>query len=346
MTKPFFSIVIPTYNRCEFLKATIAITLKQTFKDFELIISDNASTDETPQVVKSFKDKRIRYYRNKINIGAELNYQKAFSYASGKYLFTMGDDDFILFEDTLEQIKKIIDKKNYGFIRLNLIERKFIGKGLRKSIITIEKDIVLPKNSSGEKIVHFFNKVAAGHLAGLVIKNSKGIENKVTDCRETAWIQAIFEATQKDGAFFSSKNYMTITWSQGDILTHYQVSKQNRLMFETYTDYVFKVISPKELNAFRLNFYKNFIILQPAIKLYSNSYNLIKFNQRLVELEPRLKRNLLFWLFILMALLLPKSVWKIIRAIQHVGKNKISRAQNLKKIYNTYAFLEKRYFSK
>ena len=135
MTKrPFFSIVIPTYNRASFLKASIAITLQQTFKDFEIIISNNCSTDDTRKVVNSFKDKRIRYFENKKNIGGEPNMIKAFSYARGKYLFTTGDDDFILFQDTFEKIKKILDKTGYGFIRLNLIERKFIGKGIRKSI--------------------------------------------------------------------------------------------------------------------------------------------------------------------------------------------------------------------
>src|SRR3989344_921968 len=101
MTKrPFFSIVIPTYNRASFLKASIAITLQQTFKDFEIIISNNCSTDDTRKVVNSFKDKRIRYFENKKNIGGEPHMIKAFSYARGKNPFTTGDDDFILFQDT------------------------------------------------------------------------------------------------------------------------------------------------------------------------------------------------------------------------------------------------------
>ena len=169
---PFFSILIPTYNRCNLLKATIEIILAQTFKDFELIISDNASTDETEKVVKSFKDKRIKYFKNKENIGAENNYKKVFSYAKGEYLFSMGDDDFILFDDSLEKVKRILDKEEFGFLRLNLIERKLIGQGLRKSIIIQEEDIKIEKNAPAGKIIEFFNKIAAGHLAGLVIKNS------------------------------------------------------------------------------------------------------------------------------------------------------------------------------
>ena len=104
---PFFSIVIPTYNRAKFLKTTLLIILKQTFQDFELIISNNCSTDETVEVVQSFKDKRIRYFENKKNIGAEMNMKKVLTYARGKYLFTVGDDDFILYKDTFDEIKKI-----------------------------------------------------------------------------------------------------------------------------------------------------------------------------------------------------------------------------------------------
>lgn len=343
--KPFFSIVIPTYNRAKLLKATIAITLLQTFKDFELIISNNCSTDETRQVVKSFKDKRIRYFENKKNIGAEPNMIKAFSYARGKYLFSIGDDDFILYEDTLEKVKKILDKNEYGFIRLNLIERKFIGKGIRKSIVAIEEDKIINKNSSPEKVIEFFPAVGAGHIAGLVIKNIKNISDKMINCHDSPWIRIIYENTQKHGAIFLSRFYMVITWSQGEILNYYDVSSDNKLVFEKYTDYLFSLIPKDELDNFKLKFYSKYIVLQPVIKLYSNNANLIKFNRLFFKLEPRIKKNILFWIFFITAIIVPKSIWRLARVIQHKEKNTLDLLANRKEIYARFNYLNKTHYS-
>lgn len=345
MHKPFFSIVIPTYNRAEDLRFNLSLLLKQTFNNFEIIISDNCSTDNTEQVVKNFKDKRIFYYKNKRNIGAEPNYQKVFSYTRGEYLFTIGDDDFIIFNDTLEKIKKILDKKPLGFIRLNLIEKKFVGNGLRKSIINYEKNIIIGKNSSPERIIRFYETIAAGHIAGLVIKNYQNISVDMIDCQNTPWIKVIYKQTQKFGALYLASQYMVITWSQGSILHHYDVPKSNHLMFEKYTDYIFTLISKNRLPEYKYSFYKNFIGLQPAIKLYSNNSNLLKFNHRLLSLEPKLKNQLLFWLFFASAFFLPKSFWIFVRKIQHFNKNILPSLKKYPEIIARYDYINKMYYN-
>ena len=63
---PFFTVAIPTYNRAHYLPYTLSCLLQQTFKDFEVIISDNASTDNTPEIVRQFGDRRIQYVRQPI----------------------------------------------------------------------------------------------------------------------------------------------------------------------------------------------------------------------------------------------------------------------------------------
>lgn len=73
---PKITIAIPTYNRAKLLTEAIESVLVQTYEDFELLISDNASTDETKNVVVSFKNPRIRYHRNKKNIGMMNNWNK------------------------------------------------------------------------------------------------------------------------------------------------------------------------------------------------------------------------------------------------------------------------------
>ena len=66
MRNIFFSIVIPTYNQANFLKKAINSILEQSYKNYEIIIIDNYSKDNTSKIVSSFKNKKIRYFKKKI----------------------------------------------------------------------------------------------------------------------------------------------------------------------------------------------------------------------------------------------------------------------------------------
>ncbi len=86
-TAPLVSIGIPVYNGGKYLEETLDSILNQTFTDFEVIVSDNASTDNTREIVEAYaaKDPRVRYYRNAENIGAAPNYNRTFELSRGKY---------------------------------------------------------------------------------------------------------------------------------------------------------------------------------------------------------------------------------------------------------------------
>ena len=95
---PNISVVIPAYNAAKFLSDAIESILKQTFQDFEVIVIDDCSTDDTWKVIKSFakKDSRIRPYQNKQNLGIAGNRNKGVSLAKGKYLVWQDADDISL----------------------------------------------------------------------------------------------------------------------------------------------------------------------------------------------------------------------------------------------------------
>ncbi len=95
--KPLVSIGLPVYNGEYFLKDTLESILQQSFDNFELIISDNASTDATEQICKSYAlhDKRIKYYRNEKNLGAAKNYNQLVDMAKGRYFKWAAADDLI-----------------------------------------------------------------------------------------------------------------------------------------------------------------------------------------------------------------------------------------------------------
>src|SRR3989304_9744790 len=87
-SKPLVSIGMPAYNGEKFIKRAIDSLLVQTYSNFELIVSDNASDDSTWEILNRYaaKDKRIRLYRQEYNIGALGNFRFVLSKASGKYL--------------------------------------------------------------------------------------------------------------------------------------------------------------------------------------------------------------------------------------------------------------------
>ena len=94
---PQISIGMPIYNGEQFLHQRLESILSQTFTDFELIISDNASTDSTGKICEEYarKDHRIRYIRQEKNIGALLNFNFVLKEAKFNYFVWMASDDII-----------------------------------------------------------------------------------------------------------------------------------------------------------------------------------------------------------------------------------------------------------
>lgn len=92
------SVCIPTYNRSSYLQYAINSVLQQTYQDWELIVCDDGSTDDTPEVVASYNDARLRYVRHPQNIGRSQNMRSGFDAATGDYFIKFDDDDAIAAE--------------------------------------------------------------------------------------------------------------------------------------------------------------------------------------------------------------------------------------------------------
>jgi glycosyltransferase involved in cell wall biosynthesis len=102
---------MPVFNGEKYLREALDSLLSQTYQNFELIISDNASTDQTPQICREYaaKDSRIRYYRNKKNIGAPKNYNRVFELSSSEYFKWAAYDD-VHAPEYLEKCVAILDR--------------------------------------------------------------------------------------------------------------------------------------------------------------------------------------------------------------------------------------------
>ena len=111
--QPRVSIGMPVYNGENFLKEALDSILAQTFENFELIISDNASTDSTEEICQEYaaKDKRISYHRNEQNIGGCRNFNRVFELSNSEY-FKWATHDDLCAPELLEQCVEALDKRS------------------------------------------------------------------------------------------------------------------------------------------------------------------------------------------------------------------------------------------
>lgn len=109
---PRVSIGLPVYNGERYLAETLNSLLAQTFSDVELVVCDNASTDATQEICRSYaaKDARIRYVRNKANIGGSRNFRLAFTLARGNYFRWAASDDLCA-PKLIERCVEILDTR-------------------------------------------------------------------------------------------------------------------------------------------------------------------------------------------------------------------------------------------
>ena len=113
-----FTIVIPTRDRADTLIYSIQNALAQDYENFEILVSDNASNDNTKKVVLEFNDKRIRYINTGKRVSMSHNWEFALDHVSDGWVTLLGDDDGLL-PGALKTVNKIIDETDTQAIRSN-----------------------------------------------------------------------------------------------------------------------------------------------------------------------------------------------------------------------------------
>lgn len=109
------SVIMPSYNTASYISDSIKSVLAQTYSNWELIIVDDCSTDNTDAIVAEFlSDKRIRYYKNPYNSGAAQSRNRALREAKGRYIAFLDSDDLWL-PEKLELQLAYMKKNNYAF---------------------------------------------------------------------------------------------------------------------------------------------------------------------------------------------------------------------------------------
>jgi succinoglycan biosynthesis protein ExoO len=114
------SIIIPAYNTERYIRKCIDSILNQTFQDFEVIIIDDCSSDDTVRIVQSYGDRRIYLYKNEKNSGPSYSRNRAIKFAKGEYIAVLDSDDWWT-PNRLEQMISFMKKNNADMVFDNLL---------------------------------------------------------------------------------------------------------------------------------------------------------------------------------------------------------------------------------
>lgn len=138
MENQLVSVILPTYNGVKYIKRAIESVLAQSFFDWELIIVDDGSSDNTEDIAKEYagKDQRITYIKNDINLGIQKSLNKGLKEAKGKYIARIDDDDEWIDKDKLKkQVEFLNNNPDYALVGTSAIVVNEDGKELFRYLL-------------------------------------------------------------------------------------------------------------------------------------------------------------------------------------------------------------------
>lgn len=152
---PKISVIMSVYNGEKYLRETIESILAQTFSDFEFIIVNDSSTDNSPEIIKSYDDERIRMINNKKNMGLARSLNKALKQARGEYIARMDADDVSLSRRLEKQYEFMEEHKDIVLSGAGILYVNGYGRAIGTA--------VNPKELNTIKKVFFAGKIPCFH---------------------------------------------------------------------------------------------------------------------------------------------------------------------------------------
>lgn len=145
---PLLTIAIPTFNCAHFLPDSIASIMRQGLDDFEILIVDNASEDNTEEVVRSLQNKRIRYLRNPSNLGSQENGNRCLANSRGRYIKFFCADDVLLDGILRKQLNILVTRPDVALVTCNYL---YTDHNLKIDGVCVE----LPGAHPGRRVINF-----------------------------------------------------------------------------------------------------------------------------------------------------------------------------------------------
>ncbi|NJL88387.1 MAG: glycosyltransferase family 2 protein [Coleofasciculaceae cyanobacterium SM2_1_6] len=169
---PLVSIGLPTFNGAKTITQAIKSVLKQSYRNIELVISDNASEDETEIICQRFceVDDRVTYIRQRKNQGSILNFLTVVEKASGTFFMWLGDDDILDENYIYECLKVLINYPEYslvGGVPNYFKDGQFLFRGVQ---------ISLPEDSGKDRVIHYYSQVVENGIIYSIMKRQQVLE--------------------------------------------------------------------------------------------------------------------------------------------------------------------------
>ena len=175
MNNPKISVLMPVYNAEKYLREAIDSILNQTFIDFEFLIINDASTDNSKKIILSYKDPRIRYYENTNNLGVAKTLNKGLRLAKTNYIARMDADDISIDKRLEFQYNKFGEDKNIVIVASyyeEVDERGFILRTVKDAASPEKIFYTLQfRNCLGHPTVMFNKSIIFGKFNGYSEKN-------------------------------------------------------------------------------------------------------------------------------------------------------------------------------
>jgi glycosyltransferase involved in cell wall biosynthesis len=132
--KPLVTVIMPVYNGERFLFEAIESILNQSYKDIELIVIDDGSTDRSVEIINSFESPKLNFIQNKKNLGVCETRNKGFKLARGEYIALMDADDISVNDRIKKQVLFMEENKEYGLISANYESFREHPFGVKRSV--------------------------------------------------------------------------------------------------------------------------------------------------------------------------------------------------------------------
>ncbi|MFM7858501.1 MAG: glycosyltransferase family 2 protein, partial [Flammeovirgaceae bacterium] len=125
--QPLVTVITVTYNSSKYVRKAIESILASSYTNFELLISDDASSDNTWEIIQEYKDERIVACRNTTNIGEYNNRNKCIKLAKGEFIFFIDGDDMLFFRGIEDAIREMLRYPECQFGVVNTQSLKCVG---------------------------------------------------------------------------------------------------------------------------------------------------------------------------------------------------------------------------
>lgn len=139
--EPLVSICIPTYNRAGMIGRAIESALGQTYRNIEVIVIDNSSSDNTDAVVAAYTDERLTYVKNEKNLGLFGNFNRCIELATGKFLHILHSDDYIVPDFTARCVAFFHEHPS---VVMTSTRARIVGDSFEKDCSCSDNDLVYP----------------------------------------------------------------------------------------------------------------------------------------------------------------------------------------------------------